>query len=144
MKKKLILANNRSRLVSLRNLRKRWSTFLHQVYPEGNCPIIREHILREMPLHKWLSFFIYFGQKRSFLCCCNFTLCVYFTQNFILGRICKVAIFKNILTKLILKIEEISIASWRIALFFKQKFTYSENSLRVGSLYVAWSVEYLF
>ena len=73
MKKKLILADNRSKLVSLRNLSK---AFLHQVYPDGNCPIIREHILREMPLHKWLSFFIYFAEKRSFFCVTVTLFCV--------------------------------------------------------------------
>ena len=35
MKKKLILANNRSRLVSLRNLRKGLFTFLYQAHREG-------------------------------------------------------------------------------------------------------------
>ena len=128
MKKKLILANKRSRLVSLRILRKRWSTFLHQVYPEGNCPIIREqHILREMPLHKWLSFpHLLCRKEKVFLCCCNLILCAYFAQNFILGRICK---FKNILTKLILKIKEISIASLRIALIFKQNLLVLKTAL---------------
>ena len=35
MKKMLILANNRSRLVSLRNLRKGLFTFLYQAHREG-------------------------------------------------------------------------------------------------------------
>ena len=40
MKKKLIFANNTSKLVSLRNLRKEWSTtFLHHVYPEDNSSL---------------------------------------------------------------------------------------------------------
>ena len=35
MKKKPILANNRSRLGSLRNLRNGFTTFLYQAHPEG-------------------------------------------------------------------------------------------------------------
>ena len=33
--KKLIVANNMSRLVSIRNLRKELPTFLYQAHPEG-------------------------------------------------------------------------------------------------------------
>ena len=40
MKKKLILANKRSKLVSSQYLRKGWSTtFLHHVYPEDNSSL---------------------------------------------------------------------------------------------------------
>ena len=105
MKKKLILANNRSILVSLWNLRKGWSTFLHQVYPEGNYPIIREHRLREIPLDQWLGFFIYILEKRSFFCT-GVTLlyqCI-LPKSSSLVEFVK-WLFKNILTKLILKIE---------------------------------------
>ena len=129
MKKKLILANNRSRLVSLRNLRKRWSTFLHQVYPEGNCPIIWEHILREMLLDKWLSFFIYFAEKRSFFCVAvtSFCVCILLKTSSLVEFV--KWLFKSILIKLILKIEEISIASWRIALIFKQNLLVLKTAL---------------
>ena len=120
MKKKLIHANSRSRLVALPNLRKGWSTFLHQVYSEDNYPIIREDRLRDVPLDKRFSFFIYFASffilHFKFFCAgvaLFYVVCILLKTS----SAAKFAkwLFKNILTKLTLKIEEIS-----IALIFKQ------------------------
>ena len=69
MKKKLILANNRSRLVSLRNLRKGLFTFLYQAHREGiQLPTWpRAQTKRDVP--RYLVEFLYvFGEKRSFFC----------------------------------------------------------------------------
>ena len=115
MKKKLILANNRSRLVSLRNLRKGWSTFyIKLILKAFNYPIFREHRLREIPLDMWLSFSIYFAEREVF--CFGVTLfyvCIWLKISSSVEFV--KWLFKNILTKLILKIEEIS-----IAVIFKQ------------------------
>ena len=66
MKKKLILAKNRSRLVSLRNLRKGLFTFWYQAHREGiSLPTyLRAQIKRDAPrylvefLHLFASFFV--------------------------------------------------------------------------------------
>ena len=133
MKKKLILANNRSRLVSLRNLRKGWYTFLHQVYPEGNYPIIPEHRLREIPLKTWLSFFIYFAEKRSFFCVGVTLFYVCILLNISPSVEFVKWLFNNILRKLIFKIKEIS-----KAVIFKQNLLVLKTALVKLAQNVLW------
>ena len=58
----------------------------------------------------WLSFFIYFTEKRSFFVLVYFILCVYLVKISSSVDFVK-QLFKNILTKRIFKLEEISIAA---------------------------------
>ena len=126
-KKKLILSNSRSRRVFLRNLRKSLSTFLHQAYLTLDTFLQQAYITLDMGL----SFFIYFAEKRSILCWCNFILCVYFAWNFMLGRICTVTIQEHINKPNSENRRNLSIIN------LQTKSAGSENSVSVGSWYVA-------
>ena len=92
---------------------------------------IREHRLRQIPLDMWLSFFIYFAEKRIFLCWCNFILCAYFAQNFILGRTCKVTIQEHINKTHSQNRRNLNRSN------LQTKSTGSENSVSVGSWHLA-------
>ena len=96
--KKLILASNRSRLISLRNLRKGWSTFLPN-YPRGQTE-------RDNP---WqiVEFFHLLCSKVFCVGLTLFHMCILLKISSSVEYV--KWLFKNILTKLILKIEEISI-----------------------------------
>ena len=127
IKKKLILSNSRPRWVFLRNLRKGLSTFLHQAYLTLDTFLQQAYITLDM----WLSFFIYFAEKRSILCWCNFILCVYLAWNFMLGRICKVTIREHMNKPNSQNRRNLN------SINLQTKSTGSENSVSVGSWHVA-------
>ena len=101
------------------------------ILKEGDYPIIPEQRLREIPLDKWLSFVIYFEEKIIFLCRCNFIFCVYFAENFILGRIRKVAIQEHINKTNSQNRRNLNSTN------LQTKSTASENSVSTGSWHVA-------
>ena len=68
--------------------------YITLIFMAFNYPLIREHILREMPLDICLNFF--FVEKGSFLCWWNIILCVSFAQNFIFDRIYQVTTEEHI------------------------------------------------
>ena len=89
-----------------------------------------------MLLDKWLSFFIYFAEKRSFFCVTATLFCVC-----VLLKTCKMTIFKNILTKLKTKTNSQNRRNlssiMEDSINFQTKPTGSENSVSVGSWHVA-------